>query len=328
MKKTLILTCLILLQTLLADDNNTFLSKLYFGTSLNVNMLQAEKESASGLIGGGAKVGYNFNHKYAIELTHNTSLFDEKSLRLDSSFSLNGKLMYDFENFYRDTLDIYFLGGVSTNTLSTKQRDETVTKISPSLGVGVDYKLSQSSSFYVDYTFLSPEVSQINLGISYSFKEEVIDFKADQIQQQKLKERLDEEKEQKLKNKVESEENNQTNIILRFLHKEDTQKPIFLYVFELASIDEFKRLDYSESTILTKGMLEGNVLGNTKLLLKPSTLRTFKLTPKHETRFIAVISTINDIESTDNWRFIKKIELEKLNVVNLMFDHEKIMEFK
>lgn len=182
MKKIIVLICLILLHSLSAEDNSTFLSKLYFGTGLNLNMLSAEKESANGAIGGSAKIGYNINQKYAIELTHSTTLFDENSLRLDRSFNLNGKLMYDFENFYRDTLDIYFLGGIASNSLSTKNRDKTMTKVFPSAGVGIDYKLSKSTSFYTDFTFLSPEISQINLGISYFFQEEVIDFKADQIQ--------------------------------------------------------------------------------------------------------------------------------------------------
>ena len=335
----LILVTFILTQICVADDNNR--SSLYLGAGGSFNFLKSENHSSSSSIGSSMTIGYDYNENLAIEFRKGSSLLGKDSVLLDNSMALYLKGKYPIN----DTYSSYVLAGFAKTEVSS-DISNVVSNSGIVYGIGVDYKMSTSFSLYTDFTITSASVSQINFGVAYyynkgeenfpdgskkaqSFKEKKADEKL--VEELRIKEKLEakKKKEAEEQKKKEAEEKLKlpTIVKLNLLHKEDTQKPILVYFFELKSKDKFKRMDYEELIANEKEMLDGEIVTRSKEILKPRKMLTLKFNVKFDSTYYAVVAAVNDVKGDDSWRHIVKVNAHEVNSINLMLDHKKIMEF-
>jgi len=335
----LILVTSIFTQVCVAGDNNR--SSLYLGAGGSFNFLKGKSDSGSGSLGSSMNIGYDYNENIAVEFRKGSSLFGKDSVLLDNSMALYLKGKYPINDTYRS----YVLAGFAKTEVSS-DISNVVSNSGIAYGMGVDYKMSTSISLYTDFTITSASVSQINFGVAYyynkgeenlpddsekaqSFKEKKADEKL--VEQLRIKEKLEakKKKEAEEKKKKEAEEKLKlpTIVKLNLLHKEDTQKPILVYFFELKSKDKFKRMDYEELIANEKEMLDGEIVTRSKEILKPGKMLTLKFNVKFDSTYYAVVAAVNDVKGDDSWRHIVKVNAHEVNNINLMFDHKKIMEF-
>jgi len=359
-----LLSFFILMDTAFADNNESFFSKVYFGTEMDMDFLTNSENKNYNLLGNSVKIGYEYSKKLALEINSGSSIFDEDKNRLDSSITLNGKFFHegyniDFLNLRKEENRIYGLLGFSSTNISSMDDEKSFTQFSPSIGIGIEYLFSNTLSLYAGYNFLSTDISQAHIGLNYYFsKDKIIDYQEEEIKKLEKDKKIegeklvfanmtDEEKirfEQMLKDEREQNltlddrlkskkedtltDDNKTRLDLKLLHKENIKKPILVYLYELSSIEEFKRLDYKETIVLKKGDLSGAVLGQVKLLLEPLKMESFNVVLKDATQYFSVVAAIEDEKDIDEWRWIKKVESHKLSNIKLMLNHKKIMEFK
>ena len=289
----------------------------------------------------------------------------DSSLTLNGKIFYDGYNI-DFFNLTKEETRFYYLFGISSTDISNVNNNKTSNKLSPTVGIGLEHQISDTLSIYAGYNFLSLDVSQVNVGVNYYFsKNKTVDYQEEELKKIEEEKREEEEKKKLERERVvfedmteeekvrfekmledEREQNatldnrlnkrraeidvddNKTHLDLKLLHKENIKKPILVYLYELSSIDEFKRLDYEETIVLKKGELSGAVLGQVKLLLKPLKMESFNLVLKDETQYFAVVAAVEDEKDIDEWRWIKKVKPHKLTDIRLMFNHKKITEFK
>jgi type VI secretion system VasD/TssJ family lipoprotein len=322
------------------DDNR---SSLYFGAGGSFNFLKSGSLSKTGGLGISANIGYDFNEYIAVEFRKGTSLTSEASVRLDDSMVLYAKGRYPIS----DTLGVYALTGFSSTEVSSGISD-VVSDSSIAYGLGIDYKMSTSITFYTDYSILASSVSQINFGVAYyynnkgqknlppnsskiqSFKERKADEKL--VEALRIKEKLEAKKkkeaEEAKKKAAEEKLTLPTIVKIHLLHKEDSKKPILVYFFELKSNDQFKRMDYEELISNEKEMLDGEIITRSKEILTPGKMSTFEFNVKFDSKYYAVVAALNDVRGDDSWRHIVKVNGHEVNSINLMLNHKKIMEFR
>lgn len=320
------------------DDNR---SSLYLGTGGNFNFLTSGDLSETG-VGAFVNIGYDFNEYFAVEFRKGTSLTSDASIVLDDSMALYAKGKYQVS----DDMGVYLLGGFAKTDIS-RGLEDILSEDGKAYGVGIDYKLSTSVSLYSDYTVLSPDVSQVNFGIAYyydnkglvglpddapevqSFKEKKADEKL--MEELRIKEKFEEKKKKEAveqKKKEAEEKLKQPTIVkVNLLHKEDSQKPILVYFFELKSNDEFKRMDYEELINNEDEMLNGDIVSRSKEILKPKKMTSFEFNVKFDSTYYAVVAALSDVHGSDDWRHIVKVKAHEVNSIDLMLDHKKIMEF-
>ncbi len=320
------------------DDNR---SSLYLGTGGNFNFLTSEDLSETG-VGAFVNVGYDFNEYFAVEFRKGTSLTSDASIVLDDSMAFYVKGKYQVS----DDIGVYLLGGFAKTDMS-RGLEDILSEDGKAYGVGLDYKFSTSVSLYSDYTVLSPSISQVNFGIAYyydnkglvglpddapavqSYKEKKADEKL--VEELRIKEKLEEKKEKEAeeKKKKEAEEKlkQPTIVKVNLLHKEDSQKPILVYFFELKSNDEFKRMDYEELISNEDEMLNGDIVSRSKEILKPKKMTSFEFNVKFDSTYYAVVAALSNVDGNDDWRHIVKVKAHEVNSIDLMLDHKKIMEF-
>lgn len=321
------------------DDNR---SNLYLGAGGSFNFLKNGHLSKSSLLGSSANIGYNFNQYVSVEFRKGTSLTNDATVLLDDAMVLYAKGRYPIN----DTFGIYGLTGLSSTKVSSGINDVTKDR-GFSYGLGMDYKLSTSISLYTDFSVLSSSLSQINFGLAYyydnkglanlpedasavqSYKEKKADEKL--MEELRIKEKLEvkkkKEAEEQKKKEAEEKLKQPTIVKVNLLHKEDTTKPILVYFFELKSKDEFKRMDYEELIANEKEMLDGEIVSRSKEILKPSKMSTFEFNVKFDSKYYAVVAALNEVNKDDSWRHIVKLKAHEENIVNLMLNHKKIMEF-
>jgi len=330
---------LFFLNTLYAEDNR---SKFYVGTSINFDFLKNQNISENATFGGEMNIGYDFNSYFSLEVREGTGFTTKSSLLLDNSISFYSKGRY---SLYED-IDAYLLLGLSKTEISSGVGDID-SQSAFSYGLGLDYKLSTSISLFTDYSKISSGVSQINFGLRYYYNNHGLDGKDEndsdilsykekkeedkRVESLRIKEKLEEKRkrEAEAKKKKEAEEKLKmpTIVKINLLHKEDTLKPILIYFFEVKSIDEFKRMDYEELISNEKEMLGGSIINRSKDILKPGKMKTVEFNIKYDSKYYVVVSAINDVKSTDDWRYIRKLNAHEINTIDLMLDHKKIMEF-
>ena len=334
----ILITCTFI-EVCMAEDNNR--SKFYLGAGGNFNFLKSGSLSESGSIGSSMNIGYDFNDYVSIEFRKATSLMSEASVLLDDSMSLYVKGKYPIN----DTLGVYLLTGFAKTEVSSGINN-VVSDTGIAYGLGMDYKMSTSISFYTDYSILSPSTSQINFGVAYYYdkgldnlslnSEKVQSFKEKKAEEKlvealRIKEKLEAKKKKEaeaLKKKEAEEKLTLPTIVkINLLHKEDTKKPILVYFFELKSNEQFKRMDYEELISNEKEMLDGEIVMRSKEILKPSKMSTFEFNVKFASKYFAVVAALNEVKGDDSWRHIVKVKAHEVNSVNLMLNHKKIMEF-
>jgi len=335
-----ILVVMSLSQTCMAADDNR--SSLYLGLGGNFNFLTSNDLSETGILGLSINVGYDFNEYIGLEFRKGTSLTSEASVLLDDSMAFYAKGKYPIS----DTLGVYLLTGFAKTEVSSGLGN-VVSDSGVAYGLGVDYKMSTSLSFYTDYTIVSPSVSQVNFGVAYYYNNkgianlpedapEVQTYKEKKaydklVEELRIKERLEEKKkkeeEEKKKKKAEEKLKLPTIVRVNLLHKEDTKKSILVYFFELKSNDEFKRMDYEELVNDEKEMLDGAIVSRSKEILKPGKLSTFEFNVKFDSTHYAIVAALSDVNGDDGWRHIIKVKAHEVNNINLMLNHKKIMEF-
>jgi len=335
----LIFVTFILTQICMAEDDNR--SSIYLGAGGSFNFLKGKSNSSSGSIGSSMNIGYDYNKNIAVEFRKGSSLMGKDSVLLDNSMALYLKGKYPIN----DIFSTYVLAGFAKTDVSS-DISNVVSNSGIAYGLGIDYKMSTSITLYTDFTITSSSVSQINFGVAYyynkgidnlpdsskkaqSFKEKKADEKL--MEELRIKEKLEakKKKEAEERKKKEAEEKLKlpTIVKLNLLHKEDTQKPILVYFFELKSKEKFKRMDYEELIDNEKEMLDGEIVTRSKEILKPGKMLIFKFNVKFDSTYYAVVVAVNDVHGDDSWRYITKIKAHEVNIINLMLDHKKIMEF-
>lgn len=97
--------------------------------------------------------------------------------------------------------------------------------------------------------------------------------------------------------------------------------PVSLIVFQLASADAFQNADFFSLFDAESGVLGGDQLGRTQLLLQPGEDREWTADFDRETRFVGVIVAFRDIENAQ-WRGM--VSLPKRGFIGRFFKKNKL----
>ena len=97
--------------------------------------------------------------------------------------------------------------------------------------------------------------------------------------------------------------------------------PVNVIVFQLASPDAFSNADFFSLFDAESGVLGGDLLGRTQMLLKPGEVRDWDAEFDSETRYVGVVAAYRDIENAQ-WRSM--IELPKRGLVRRLFKKNKL----
>jgi type VI secretion system protein VasD len=97
--------------------------------------------------------------------------------------------------------------------------------------------------------------------------------------------------------------------------------PVNIIVFQLTSADTFMNEDFFSLFDAEAGVLGGDVLDRTQILLQPGEVREWNTEFSKETRFVGVIAAYRDIENAQ-WR--SSMELPKRGFIGRMFRDNKL----
>ena len=153
-------------------------NKFYIGAGANYNKNRSQLYSGNSM-GVSLRVGYDF-YKYAsVELRGIYGVSDKKSLILDYSYGAYLKLHYAIT----DKIDIYSLVGYAKTKIENKAllSNNTTTQKDFSYGAGVEYKVKDKVSIYVEALRLidkkvtiagdkyASKVTNVEVGANYHF---------------------------------------------------------------------------------------------------------------------------------------------------------------
>ena len=97
--------------------------------------------------------------------------------------------------------------------------------------------------------------------------------------------------------------------------------PVKIIVFQLASSDAFASADFFSLFDPDSGVLGGDLLGRTEILLQPGEVRDWNPQFDRETRFVGVIAAYRDIENSQ-WR--ATVELPRRGFIGRFFKKNKL----
>lgn len=312
--RKIILTLIIVGSVFLQADTSLAQSKLYFGTGISLNQLNYYTDNSQ--LGGTVLLGYDFTKSFGLEARYGMSFTNTNSIDTRQNMSFNGKYQYELS---RDT-NIYVLLGMSKVEIETPSL--FVDESSISGVIGVNYKLSPSVSFYTDYSYVSKDISQVNIGLKYFISKHRTDYREKEVEDQRLKE-LEEEEAKRMKAEEEKAKI-KSRLKIKLLHANDFAKPITVYLFEISSIENFRRLDYWE---LVEDAEYSSIVRSTREVLEPGKLSTLEFTLDDATSHYAVIASLSDVdtENLDKWQYIKKINKHEITRINVMINTKTIV---
>jgi type VI secretion system protein VasD len=96
--------------------------------------------------------------------------------------------------------------------------------------------------------------------------------------------------------------------------------PVNLIVFQLASADAFQNADFFSLYDPQSGVLGGDLIDRSQMLLQPGEMRPFEAELDEEARYIGVIAAFRDIESAQ-WRSL--VELPQKGFFKKVFSRDK-----
>jgi len=97
--------------------------------------------------------------------------------------------------------------------------------------------------------------------------------------------------------------------------------PVSLIVFQLASADSFQNADFFSLYDPDSGVLGGDLIQRTQIILQPGEVRPFENEFDEEARFIGIIAAYRDIENAE-WRAM--VELPQKGFFKNFFTRNKM----
>ena len=103
-----------------------------------------------------------------------------------------------------------------------------------------------------------------------------------------------------------------------------TRTPTAVYFFGLASIEQFKRLDYMELMRKKQSKLGGDIVVQSKRIVAPGSVIRQSVRIGRNVRYFAVVAGFRNVDGSDSWRYIHTVSQGTINNISLTLTSNRI----
>jgi type VI secretion system protein VasD len=102
--------------------------------------------------------------------------------------------------------------------------------------------------------------------------------------------------------------------------------PLVLHFYELTEADRFSKLDFWELTEDPAKQLEDNLVSHAKRVIVPKETHTYKIRLNEKTKYFGVVGNFRKLDVNGTWRFVKILNLDWGNDIELYINKHSIEE--
>jgi type VI secretion system protein VasD len=102
--------------------------------------------------------------------------------------------------------------------------------------------------------------------------------------------------------------------------------PLVLHFYELAEADRFSKLDFWALTKDPAKQLSDNLVSHAKFVIVPNQTHKYKIRLNEKTKYFGVVGNFRNVDKDGAWRFVKILNLDWDNDIELYINKYSIEE--